>query len=45
METPKTYKFNDKNYKLSDFQSSSNEGWDEYRSALRDGEKNQDALN
>lgn len=45
METPKTYKFNNKNYKLSDFQSSSSEGWDEYRSALRDGEKNQDALN
>lgn len=45
METPKTYKFNDKNYKLSDFQSSSNDGWDEYRSALIDGDKNQDALN
>ena len=45
METPKTYKYNDKNYKLSDFQSSSSEGWNEYRSALKDGEKNQDALN
>lgn len=40
-----TYKYNDKNYKLEDFQSDTRNGWDEYRSSLKDGKKNQDELN
>lgn len=45
MENIKTYKYKDKNYKLSDFQESVGDGWEEYRTALKDEEKNRDALN
>ena len=45
MENIQTYKYKDKNYKLSDFQESVGDGWEEYRTALKDEEKNRDALN
>lgn len=45
MENIQTYKYKDKNYKLSDFQEGVGDGWEEYRTALKDEEKNRDALN
>lgn len=45
MENIQTYKYKDKNYKLSDFQKNVGDGWEEYRTALKDEEKNRDALN
>lgn len=45
MENIQTYKYKDKNYKLSDFQENVGDGWEEYRTALKDEEKNRDALN
>lgn len=45
MENIQTYKYKDKNYKLSDFQEGVGDGWEEYRTALKDEEKNKDALN
>lgn len=45
MENIQTYKYKDKNYKLSDFQEGVGDGWKEYRTALKDEEKNRDALN
>ena len=45
MENIQTYKYKDKNYKLSDFQESVRDGWEEYRTALKDEQKNRDALN
>lgn len=45
MENIQTYKYKDKNYKLSDFQEGVGGGWEEYRTALKDEEKNRDALN
>lgn len=45
MENIQTYKYKDKNYKLSDFQESVGDDWEEYRTALKDEEKNRDALN
>ncbi len=45
MENIQTYKYKDKNYKLSDFQESVGDGWEEYRTALKDEDKNRDALN
>lgn len=45
MENIQTYKYKDKNYKLSDFQENVGDGWEEYRTALKDEEKNIDALN
>lgn len=45
MENIQTYKYKNKNYKLSDFQEGVGDGWEEYRTALKDEEKNRDALN
>lgn len=45
MENIQTYKYKDKNYKLSDFQEGVGDGWEEYRTALKDEEENRDALN
>lgn len=45
MENIQTYKYKDKNYKLSDFQEGVGDDWEEYRTALKDEEKNRDALN
>lgn len=45
MENIQTYKYKDKNYKLSDFQEGVGDGWEEYRTALKDEQKNRDALN
>lgn len=45
MENIQTYKYKDKNYKLSDFQEGVGDGWEEYRTSLKDEEKNRDALN
>lgn len=45
MENIQTYKYKDKNYKLSDFQEGVGDGWEEYRTALKDEERNRDALN
>ena len=45
MENIQTYKYKDKNYKLSDFQEGVGDGWEEYRTALKDEEKNRDVLN
>ena len=36
MENIQTYKYKDKNYKLSDFQEGVGDGWEEYRTALKD---------
>ena len=36
MENIQTYKYKNKNYKLSDFQESVGDGWEEYRTALKD---------
>lgn len=45
MENIQTYKYKNKNYKLSDFQENVGDGWEEYRTALKDEEKNRDTLN
>lgn len=45
MENIQTYKYKDKNYKLSDFQEGVGDSWEEYRTALKDEKKNRDALN